>query len=64
MKNCTVYYKSKKVQAFLRSEFKKLSEKLIKEHGGLPEFAWRDFKKGFKKSVMENCKTAKKRIYS
>jgi hypothetical protein len=57
--NCTAYFKTKKVQAFLKKSFKKYADKLIKEQGGLPEFAWRDYKKGFRKTVMKNCRLKK-----
>ena len=56
MTNCTNLYKSKKVQAYLNKMFKKNASELIKETGGLPEFYWRDFKKGFHKGFMETCK--------
>jgi hypothetical protein len=32
---------------------------MINEMGGLPEFYYRDFKKGFKRGFMETCKTKK-----
>ena len=62
MTNCSILYNSKKVQEHLEKSFKENASKLIKEQGGLPEFYWRDFKKGFKKGFMENCKMRKKKM--
>jgi len=61
MTNCAAIYKSKKIQEYLVKNFKKNANKLIKETGGLPEFYWRDFKKGFKKGFMKSCKKLNKR---
>jgi hypothetical protein len=36
MTNCSILYKSKKVQENLEKSFKKNASKLIKEKGGLP----------------------------
>lgn len=62
MTNCSILYKSKKVQEHLEKSFKEYASKLIKEKGGLPAFCWRDFKKGFKKGFMETCKMRKKKM--
>ena len=62
MTNCSILYKSKKVQENLEKSFKKNASKLIKEKGGLPEFYWRDFKKGYKKGFMKTCKMWKKKM--
>ena len=62
MSNCTTLYKSKKVQKDLEKLFKKNASELIKKNGGLPEFYWRDFKKGFKKGFMKTCKMWNKKI--
>ena len=62
MTNCSILYKSKKVQENLEKSFKKNASKLIKEKGGLPEFYWRDFKKGYKKGFMKTCKMWNKKI--
>jgi hypothetical protein len=62
MTNCSTLYNSKKVQLHLEKSFKENASKLIKEKGGLPEFYWRDFKKGFKKGFMETCKMRKKKM--
>jgi len=56
MNNCSILYNSKKIQAHLENSFKENASKLIKEQGGLPEFYWRDFKKGYKKGFMKTCK--------
>jgi hypothetical protein len=56
MTNCSVLYKSKKVQKILEKGFKENANALIKEKGGLPEFYWRDFKKGYKRGFMKTCK--------
>jgi hypothetical protein len=62
MKNCTTLYNSTFVQDQLQKKFKIYANKLIKEEGGLPEFCWRDFKKGYKKGFMETCKMRKKKM--
>ena len=56
MTNCSILYKSKKVQEHLEQSFKENASRLIKEKGGLPEFYWRDFKKGYKKGFMKTYK--------
>ena len=62
MTNCSILYKSKKVQEHLEQSFKENASELIKEKGGLPEFSWRDFKKGYKKGFMKTCKMRKKKM--
>jgi hypothetical protein len=62
MVNCSILYKSKKTQELLQQSFNDLASKIIKEKGGLPDFAWRDFKKGFKKGFMRSCKMRMKKM--
>jgi hypothetical protein len=57
--SCTRLYNSKKVQSYLKKTFRKNANQMITEMGGLPEFYYRDFKKGFKRGFMETCKTKK-----
>jgi hypothetical protein len=46
--SCVGLYNSKKIQSYLKKTFRKKADQMIKETGGLPEFYYRDFKKGFK----------------
>ena len=62
MTNCSILYKSKKVQAHLEKSFKENASEFIKKNGGLPAFSWRDFKKGYKKGFMKTCKMRKKKM--
>jgi hypothetical protein len=60
MKNCTALYNSKKIQTILKTSFQKRAAQMIQEQGGLPEYFWRDYKKGFKSGFIKSCKAMKK----
>ena len=56
MPSCKTLYNSKKTKSLFDKEWKKWSNNYIKQNGGLPEFAFRDFKKSYKRGFMKICK--------
>lgn len=56
MKSCSERYKSRKVQSFIKNEWKKESEEILKETGTASPYNWKYFKNVLKKGFMKSCR--------
>jgi hypothetical protein len=61
MATCTARFNSKKTKAILKDSFQKYVNHLMKHYGGLPENAWINYQKDFKRGFMKACKTQKQK---
>jgi hypothetical protein len=60
--NCSDLYKSERVQDLQTKSIRSYVDMLIKEYGGVPANTAAEYKKGFRKGFMEECKRKKTEI--